>query len=339
MNSELINKIADKATNGGGLINSLEQVLLLLMVLVIMFGMGATLNFKNFRDALKKPKGILVGFLSQFGIMPIVAYSIAVILKLDPQNAIALILIGCLPAGSTSNMFTYFSRGDVALSISMTTASTLTAIIMTPILLGIYASGFAEQIIVDASGQPFKIPYINIIISLALVLIPVIGGMILLKKSPDWAKVAEEIASFTGIVIIIFLLVSVIARHGDLMLLTPWTIFVSALFVGLFGMLFGYFFSWGIKLPPRWRRTISLETGIQNGPLSFAIVLASFKAPMDSQLLWLPILYSAMIVASSSIVTLFFRKIGKNDWELYENQTIQEKLFGKVYASKMANQY
>ncbi len=338
MNSELTTAIMNKVAAEGSLINKLEQPLLLLMVLVIMFGMGATLNLNNFKEALKRPKGILIGFLSQFGFMPLIAFSIAHLFRLDPHNAIALILIGCLPAGSTSNMFTYFSRGDVALSISMTAASTITAIMMTPLLLGLYASGFADQI-GTVGGQPFKIPYANIIISLFVVLIPVVGGMVLLKKTPDWAKVAEETAGFFGILVILFLVGSAFIRHSDLIILTPWKIVAASIFVGLFGMLFGYFFAYGIKLPARWRRTIALETGIQNGPLSFAIVLASFKAPLDSQLLWLPILYSTMIVIFSSIVTLIFRRTGKNDWELYENQTIQAKLFGKSHAYKMAKEY
>lgn len=339
MNSDLMNAIATKVALEGGLINKLEQPLLLIMVVVIMFGMGATLNVDNFRQALKKPKGMLIGFLSQFGFMPFIAYSITVLFNFDPQNAIALILIGCLPAGSTSNMFTYFSRGDVALSVSMTAASTLAAIIMTPLMLGLYASGFAAQIEGVTPGQPFTIPYFNIVISLVMVLIPVIGGMILLKKSPDWAKVAEEIASFTGIVVIIFLLGSFIIRHSGLVILTPLSVIAGSILVGLIGMSFGYFFAWGIKLPARWRRTIALETGIQNGPLSFAIVLVSFAAPLNSQLLWLPIMYSAFIVVTSSIVTIFFRRIGKNDWDLFENQTIQKRLFGKTYAYKMAKEY
>lgn len=338
MNNDLSSAIMAKVAAEGSLLNRLEQPLLLLMVLVIMFGMGATLNLNNFKEAFKKPKGILIGFLSQFGIMPLVAFGLSHILNLDPQNAIALILIGCLPAGSTSNMFAYFSRGDVALSISMTAASTMAAIVMTPVLLGLYASGFANQI-GQVDGQSFQIPYANIVISLVAVLIPVIGGMYLLKKSPDWAKVAEETASFMGILVILFLVGSAVIRHNDLILLTPANVVIASIFVGLFGMMFGYFLAWGTKLPPRWRRTISLETGIQNGPLAFAIVLASFKAPLDSQLLWLPILYSMMIVIFSSLVTLFFRRIGKNDWELFENQTIQEKLFGKAYAKKMANEY
>ncbi len=354
--STLTQLIADKVNHGGGLINNLEKPLLAFMVFIIMFGMGATLSLKDFKNALKRPKGMLVGFLSQFGIMPALAFGLSLVLKLDPQNAIALILVGCLPAGSTSNMFAYFSRGDLALSISMTSASTLMAIIMTPLLLVFYSNlsvfgipSLAEQMsaemakIASAAGTvdpaatiKFQIPTKDIIASLILVLVPVIGGMILLKKSPGWAKAAEDTAGFMGVIVILFLLMSVVARHGDLLVATDWKIYAAAILVGLGGFKFGYLFSWAIKCPPRWRRTISLETGIQNGPLAFAIVMLSFKEPLMSQMLWLPILYAAFIVCTSSIVTLIYRKVGKEDYELYVNESVQRQLFGHFYRHGMS---
>lgn len=352
LTAELTQLIAQKVSSGAGMINNREKPLLALMVFVIMFGMGATLSIKDFRNALRKPKGILTGFLSQFGIMPLVAFSLSLLLKLDPVNALALILVGCLPAGSTSNMFAYFSRGDLALSISMTSASTLMAIIMTPLLLNFYGnlSIFGIPSIVDqmtilmkelnlldpGSTVKFQIPNKDIIVSLFLVLIPVILGMILLKKSPGWAKAAEDTAGFMAIIIILFLLGSVVVRHNDLLLATPLKVYTAAIFVGLGGFLFGYFFSWLLKVPPRWRRTISLETGIQNGPLAFAIVILSFKEPLQSQMLWLPIMYSAFIVLTSSLLTLFFRRIGKHDYELYVNETVQRQLFGPHYRQGMS---
>jgi BASS family bile acid:Na+ symporter len=319
---ELVNLLSERL-----LINPYEEILLAIMVAIIMFGMGATLNLDDFKKVIKKPKGIIVGFLSQFGFMPFIAFIISRILNLDPYNAVALILIGCLPAGSTSNMFAYFSRGDVALSISMTTASTLLAIIMTPLLLVFYASGFADQI---------QIPVKNIIISLLLVLIPVIGGMILRRKSQRWAKAAEDTAGFTGFIIIVFLVGSVVVRHGDLLLLTPAKIYFASILVGIIGFLFGYLFSGLLKASPRHRRTISLETGIQNGPLSFAIILLSFDKEVANQLLWLPILYSSFIVCTSTFITLFYRKVGKADYELFVNETVQKKLFGDNYRQGMS---
>jgi predicted Na+-dependent transporter len=154
-----------------------DQALLALMIFVIMLGMGASLTVNDFRAVVRKPRGVLVGFLSQFGLMPLIALGLSIFLNFDPAFAIALILIGCLPGGTTSNMFTYFSRGSVALSISMTTASTVMALLMMPILLKAYTGGFIEQISANmrAAGATadFVIPTGNIISSLVLVLVPV----------------------------------------------------------------------------------------------------------------------------------------------------------------------
>lgn len=320
------------------LLYAIDQALLALMIFVIMFGMGASLTITDFKAVARRPRGVLIGFLSQFGLMPLVAWGLAVLLELQPAFAIALILIGCLPGGTTSNMFTYFARGSVALSISMTTASTLTALIMMPLLLEIYASGYTHQLseamIAAGSGSEFIIPTLNIIVSLLLVLIPVAGGMLLRRYSPDWAKTAEDTAGFVAIIVILFLLGTAFARHGSLFIQTPWEVYFAAIFVGLIGFLFGYIVSWIFGVQPLFQRAISLETGIQNGPVAFAIILLSFSEPIQSQMLWLAILYSTFIVLTSSMITLYLRKKGKFDWEVHRNTVIHNRLFGDNYVTQ-----
>ena len=93
------------------LLYPIDQVMLGLMIFSIMLGMGASLTTDDFRTVARYPRGILIGFLSQFGLIPVVAYSLAVFLKLHPAYAISLIMVGCLPGGTISNMFAYFSRG------------------------------------------------------------------------------------------------------------------------------------------------------------------------------------------------------------------------------------
>jgi bile acid transporter len=313
-----------------------DQILLALMIFIIMLGMGASLTVDDFRAVARRPRGVFIGFLSQFGIMPFIAFTLATVLNFHPAFAIALILVGCLPGGTTSNMFTYFSRGSVALSISMTTASTLMALIMMPVLLNIYTGGFTAQITasMQAAGggeSEFVIPTGNILSSLVLVLVPVALGMFLRKKSPDWAKTAEDTAGFVAIIVIIYLLFTAFIRHGGLFLQTPWQIYVGAVGIGLSGFFFGYWFSRLLGVYPLFQRAISLETGIQNGPVAFAVILLSFREPVQSQMLWLAILYSTFIVLSSSVITLYFRKHGKFDWDVHKNTVIHTRLFGDDY--------
>ena len=315
-----------------------DQALLALMIFVIMLGMGSSLTVDDFRAVARKPRGVLIGFISQFGLMPFLAFTLATILNMPPAFAISLILIGCLPGGTTSNMFTYFSRGSVALSISMTTASTVMALVMMPIILKLYTGGFTSQITAamqdSGTGAEFVIPTGNIISSLVLVLIPVGMGMILRRKSPGWAKTAEDTAGFVAILVILYLLLTAFIRHGGLFVRTPVEVYIGAVGIGLAGFFFGYWFSRLVGVFPLFQRAISLETGIQNGPVSFAIILLSFQEPYQSQMLWLAILYSTFIVMTSSIITLYFRRAGRFDWEIYKNTTIHNRLFGNQFVTR-----
>lgn len=319
------------------LLYPIDQVLLAVMIFSIMFGMGASLTVDDFKTVIRYPRGILIGFLSQFGLMPFFAYGLALFFELPPAYAISLILIGCLPGGTTSNMFAYFARGSVALSIAMTTASTILALLMMPLLLEFYTAEFTSEISAEmqaaGTGAEFVIPTGNIIASLILVLVPVAMGMFLRAKSRMWAKTAEDTAGFMGIIVIIYLIGTAFARHSGLMLQTPMEIYISAISVGLLGFLFGLWMSKLFKLSPIFQRAISLETGIQNGPIAFAIILLSFTEPVQSQMLWLAILYSTFIVISSSFITLFYRKVGRFDFEVYKNTSIHNRLFGDEYVT------
>ena len=325
------------------LLYPIDQALLAVMIFVIMFGMGSSLTINDFKAIAKSPRGVLIGFLSQFGLMPLIALGLSVVLGLPPAYAIALILIGTLPGGTTSNMFTYFSRGSVALSISMTTASTILALLMMPLLLKLYTGGFIQQITdsmqADGGTAEFVIPTGNIISSLVLVLVPVALGMLLKRKSPDWAKTAEDTAGFVGMIVIVYLIFTAFFRHGALFLQTPFIVYVAAVGLGLIGFLFGYYLSKAMKMYPLHQRAISLETGIQNGPVAFAVILLSFNEPVQSQMLWLAILYSTFIVISSSVVTLYFRKKGRFDWDIYKNTVIHNRLFGENYVTKYPERF
>jgi bile acid transporter len=312
-----------------------DQILLALMIFIIMLGMGASLTMDDFRAVARSPRGVLIGFMSQFGLMPLIAFGLATFLNFHPAFAISLILIGCLPGGTTSNMFTYFARGSVALSISMTTASTLLALVMMPILLQLYTGDFTTRITASMNGtdSEFVIPTANIISSLVLVLVPVILGMLLRRKWPVWAKTAEDTAGFVGILVIVYLLFTAFFRHGGLFLRTPVEIYIGAVGLGLAGFFFGYWMSRLLGMYPIFQRAISLETGIQNGPIAFAVILLSFTDPVQSQMLWLAILYSTFIVITSSVITLYYRKYGRFDYDVYRNTLIHNRLFGENYVT------
>jgi len=312
------------------LLYPIDKVLLAVMILIIMFGMGASLTADDFKGALGRPRLILVGFLSQFGFMPLIALGLSLLLSLPPVAAIALILVGCLPGGTTSNLFCYFARGHVGRSISMTTASTIMALVMTPLLLGFYTRPFTQEISAElGGGTTFVIPTSDIVLSLVLVLVPVCGGLILRRVSRGWAKVAEDTAGFMGMIVVLYLIATAFYRHHDLIFNTPWPIYIASIALGLAGFLFGYYVSRVLGAFPIQQRAISLETGIQNTPIAFSIILLSFpESALQNDMLWVAILYSVFIIISSSCITIWYRKVGEFDWDIYRNTIIHSRLFG-----------
>lgn len=283
------------------MLSEAETKLLGILMIVIMLGMGASLTFRDFQIAFKKPKGVLVGVLCQYGIMPFLGYTLAVVLGMPPALAVGIILMGCMPGGTTSNIFTYFSKGALALSIMMTSVSTLVAVVAVPSLIAFYSN------MAGVSGE-FAIPAANVAQVLVVLLVPTLIGMTLRKTNPNIGATIELLGSILGVFVIIFLIGSWVPRNYQLLLTTPWTVFVAAIALGLAGMLCGYWLARLLRQDNNRSRTISLESGIQNGPLAVLIVTLTFKDELQQQVLLIPVLYSLFIVLTSSAVTVWYRK-------------------------------
>ncbi|MFN7003033.1 MAG: bile acid:sodium symporter family protein [Roseinatronobacter sp.] len=283
------------------MLTELETTLLGIMMMVIMLGMGASMTPRDFRIAFRKPKGILVGLLSQFAVMPFLGFLLAIGLGLPPALVVGLLLIACMPGGTTSNIFAYFSKGVLALSIMMTVVSTLAAVVMVPVLLSFYGG---------LAGVPAEssIPPANVAQVLVVLLIPTLLGMVLRKLNPNIGATVELIGSVMGIVVILFLIVTWVPRNYQLLLDTGPAIYAATIGIGLIGMLFGYWVARGLGQDTNRSRTISLETGIQNGPLAVLVITLSFAPALQEDLLLIPVLYSLFIVLSSTAITLWYRR-------------------------------
>jgi len=284
------------------MLTDLETKLLGVMMMVIMLGMGASLTFKDFRIAFKKPQGILVGMLCQYAIMPFLGYAMAVVLGLSPALSIGLILMACMPGGTTSNIFTYFSKGVLALSIMMTICSTLVAVAMVPVLLAFY-SGLKEL------PSEYTIPTGNVAQILVVLIVPTLIGIALRKWRPNVGATIELVGGMLGIIVILFLLVTWVPRNHQLLSITPWNVYFASIGLGMIGITLGYVLARLLKQDNRRSRTIALETGIQNGPLAILVVLLTFNGQMQQDVLLIPVLYSLFIVLVSSAVTVWFRRI------------------------------
>jgi len=295
------------------MLSELETKLLGVMMMVIMLGMGASLTFKDFAIALRKPQGLLVGIVCQYGLMPALAFGLATLLGLPPAYAVGLILMGCMPGGTTSNIFTYFSKGVLSLSILMTITSTLVAILMVPLTLAFYSQGIEGD---------WQIPPGNVIQVLFVLLVPTVIGIFLRKWNANVGAVIEMIGGLLGVVVILFLIVSWVPRNHQLLLDTGFPVYAGSIGLGLFGFLLGYGLSRLLRQDAQRSRTIALETGIQNGPLAVLIVTLTFTGTQQQEVLLIPVLYSLFIVLTSSAVTVWFRRITEREALARDNAKI-----------------
>lgn len=297
------------AANEATVVNEFEQTLLRIFILVIMFGLGAGLTPKDFGLALRKPWGLVIGWVTQFGIMPLVAFLLVffVLLPFSEGPGVAFIALGALimgsvPAGTTSNLFTYFSKGNLALSLTMTVNSTLWAFIMTPTVLWFYANLLDFDDAVTIEFGELAIVIVGLVIPVAL-------GMLVRRFSANAGAILELVGGVFGVLFIPFLIAIWVPRNWQLLLITEWPTYAVAIGLGIVGITVAYIIAKAIRLHPMNVRTVALETGIQNGPLAIAVIVAVFiDNPNLDEILLIPALYSLFIVIISTLVTFWFRR-------------------------------
>jgi BASS family bile acid:Na+ symporter len=301
--------LAAEISKEATVVNDFEQTLLRIFILIIMFGLGAGLTPKDFGLALRRPWGLFIGWITQFGIMPLTAY-VLIVAVLQPFSttedvmliALGALIMGSVPAGTTSNLFTYFSKGNLALSVTMTVNSTLWAFVMTPAALFVYSRFLG----IDES---LSIEFGELAIVIVGLIIPVALGMLLRKFSSNIGAVLELVGSVVGLLFIPFLIAIWVPRNWQLLLTTEWPTYVVAIGLGLTGITVAYYISKLLRLHPMNARTIALETGINNGPLAIAVIVAVYiDNPGVDQILLVPALYSLFIVIISTGVTMVFRR-------------------------------
>jgi bile acid transporter len=291
------------------MLSELETKLLSIMMIVIMLGMGASLTLKDFLIALRKPVGIGIGIVTTYLLTPVLGWALAHTLLLPNVSpsapywsayAVGLILMACLPGGTTSNIFNYFSKGVLSLSLLMTIVSTLLAVVMVPITLGVFSMG------IDGD---WRIPPENVAQVLFVLLVPTVIGMTIRKLNPNIGATIELIGGIMGVAVILFLIASWVPRNYQLLLTTSWQVYFASIGLGVFGFGVGYLFARVVRQDKRRARTIALETGIQNGPLGVLIVLLTFSGTKQQEVLLVPVLYSLFIVLTSTVFTIWFRRM------------------------------
>ena len=234
---------------------------------VIMFGMGLTLKLEDFRVVFSRPRDVLVGCLAQFTVMPLLAYLLVRVFRLEPALAIGVILVGCCPGGTASNVITYLAKGDLALSVGMTAVSTLLAPVLTPLLVWLLAG---ETVDVDVVGMLLSILWV--------VILPIILGLLVKRVWPRTTeKAAGYLPALSSLAICVIVLI-VIAANAHKLLDGGWVILLVIVLHNVCGLAAGYLIGSMLHLSPAKRRAISVEVGMQNSGLASSLATLHFAA-------------------------------------------------------------
>ncbi len=234
--------------------------LIIPLIQIIMFGMGTAMSIKDFSGILKSPRGVFVGVTAQLGIMPIMGFILAEMSNFPPEIAAGIVLIGCSPSGVASNVMAYLAKANLALSITITSISTLLAPFVTPLLMKLLAGQFVE---IDVLTMMWSI--------VKMILLPIGAGLLfnkLLGERAHWMNKRMPILSMLGIGVVI----TIITAAGRDSLLEIGGILMLLVFVhNVFGYFLGYWYARIFRLSEQDARTIAIEVGMQNGGLASGI--------------------------------------------------------------------
>ena len=232
---------------------------------IIMFGMGMTLTADDFKAILMKPGAVIIGVLSQYTVMPLAALLIVTAFNLPPEIAVGVILVGTCPGGTASNVITYLSRGDVALSVSMTTVSTLLSPLITP-LFTLWLAG--RWIPVAAGGMFLSI--------LKIVLLPVVLGILLNHFFREQIQRLVRVLPLVSVIAIVVIVGGIIGINAERMLTGAAILVAVVILHNFIGLMTGYSIGRSLQLDEHRRRTLSIEVGMQNSGLALTLALLHF---------------------------------------------------------------
>ena len=234
---------------------------------VIMLGMGITLSVEDFARVATRPTTVAAGFLAQFLIMPTAGWFVATACGLETPFAVGLILVACCPGGTASNVVSYIARADVALSVLMTTCTTIGAVVLTPLLTKLLAGRLVE---VDGWGLFFS--------TLQVVVLPVAAGVAINRWLPRVVQAVLPVAPLVSVVTIALVCASVIGQNAAAVMASGPRLLAAVVLLHSIGFGVGYLFSRLLGYDRTVSRTISIEVGMQNSGLGVVLAQKHFPA-------------------------------------------------------------
>ena len=235
------------------------------LLMLVMFGMGLTMKLSDFSVVFKRPRDVVIGCLAQFIVMPILAFSLGKIFGLGDELLVGVVLVGTCPGGTASNVITYLSKGDTALSIGMTSVNTLLAPFLTPALTYLY---LRTTVSVNVMSM-----FVSI---LQVVIVPIGLGLLLNKFFGGLTQRINDVLPAVSVTAICLIIASVVSHNSGKILSTGLVIFVVVVLHNLLGYLFGYLVGILFKMDLPRKKAIAIEVGMQNSGLAATLAGSAF---------------------------------------------------------------
>lgn len=235
------------------------------LLMIVMFGMGLTLKLEDFKIVLTRPKDIIVGCIAQFTIMPLLAFALGKMFGLEAGLLAGIVLVGTCPGGTSSNVMTYLGKGDVALSVGMTSVNTLLAPLLTPAITYLL---LRTSITVDVLSM-----FLSII---KVVIIPIALGFIINKFWGKYTQKATNILPMISVIAITMIVAAVVSHNAEKILSTGIIVFVIVILHNLLGYACGYGVGMLMKAPLSKKKAMSIEVGMQNSGLATSLAGTAF---------------------------------------------------------------
>lgn len=232
---------------------------------IVMFGMGLTLKASDFKVVFSRPKDIIIGCLSQFTIMPLLAFALAKVFQLPPELAVGVILVGTCPGGTSSNVMTYLAKGDVALSVGMTGVSTILAPFLTPLLTKLYA------------GQTVDVNLMSMFLSIVkVVIVPIVLGCVINKLFSSFTEKVTKILPLVSVTAIVAIVAAVVSANSAKIMTCGLLIVLVVVLHNCLGYGLGFAVGKVLKLDMSKCKAVAIEVGMQNSGLATSLAATHF---------------------------------------------------------------
>ena len=280
------------------LVTLVNTVVIPICLFLIMMGMGLTLITNDFKRVLKYPKAVGIGLTNQLILLPIIGFALANIMPLRPEYAVGVMLLVLCPGGTTSNLFTYLAKGDVALSVTMTAIASVITVFTIPIVLSfslIYFMG---------SGSEFELPVVKTVLTLVvLTIVPISIGMLIKRYAPKVADRSQVYVSRFGVIFLTFLVLFLCYVQRDIIVDAFIATGPVSLLLNLSTMALGYYSSKWFGLNLAQRTSVTLEVGLQNSTLSIFMALTLLS---NYDMSMMPAIYTLVMFLTAGILVRIF---------------------------------